>query len=85
MLASGSTSDCSTSYLQAAVQASYSSYTFIISDIVIIVTMAVPSYKVPLGLPVTAHDLSDTARNGFYSVGANPPPAWSHCKIRGCT
>ena len=42
--------------------------------------MAGPSKVIPLGVPISAHDLSDTARNGFYSIGANPPPAWSNCK-----
>eukprot|EP00090_Calanus_glacialis_P002146 TRINITY_DN11613_c0_g1_i1.p1 TRINITY_DN11613_c0_g1~~TRINITY_DN11613_c0_g1_i1.p1 ORF type:complete len:145 (-),score=17.63 TRINITY_DN11613_c0_g1_i1:144-578(-) len=40
--------------------------------------MAVPSQGIPLGMPMAAHDLSDTARDGFYSIGANPPPAWSN-------
>lgn len=41
--------------------------------------MATPSEGVPLGVPMSAHDLTDSARNGFYSIGANPPPAWSNC------
>jgi len=45
--------------------------------------MAVPSESngVPLGTPMPAHDLQDAGgmnKNGYYSVGANPPPAWSN-------
>ena len=43
--------------------------------------MAVPS-EVPLGVPMSTHeyDLTDADslnKKGFYSIGANPPPAWS--------
>jgi lipopolysaccharide-induced tumor necrosis factor-alpha factor len=37
--------------------------------------------RVPLGTPMSAHDLTDAEslnKNGFYSIGANPPPAWSN-------
>ena len=48
--------------------------------------MAVPSGgSVPLGVPVSNHeyDLTDADtfnKKGFYSIGANPPPAWSQRK-----
>lgn len=43
--------------------------------------MAVPS-DIPLGVPMSTHeyDLTDADslnKKGFYSIGANPPPAWS--------
>ena len=74
-----------TSCLQAARETApciISIYFFLISDIVnknTMAPMAVPSDGIPLGVPMSAHDLTDTARNGFYSIGANPPPAWSSC------
>merc|ERR1712098_844641 len=42
-----------------------------------------PSDGAPLGVPMSKHeyDLTDADslnKNGFYSVGANPPPAWSN-------
>ena len=47
--------------------------------------MAVPTNGingVPLGVPMSNHeyDMTDADsfnKKGFYSVGANPPPAWS--------
>ena len=48
--------------------------------------MAVPSSNgVPLGVPISSHeyDLTDADsfnKKGLYSVGANPPPAWSQRK-----
>ncbi len=26
------------------------------------------------------HIVEDGVKHGYYSVGANPPPAWSNCK-----
>ena len=48
--------------------------------------MAVPSSEIPLGVPMSTHeyDLSDADtfnKKGFFSIGANPPPAWSQCKF----
>jgi len=45
--------------------------------------MAEPSEGPPLGVPMSNHeyDLTDAEslnKNGFYSIGANPPPAWSN-------
>ena len=53
------------------------------SDNTVMAPMAVPSGgSVPLGVPVSNHeyDLTDADtfnKKGFYSIGANPPPAWS--------
>ena len=53
------------------------------SDNTVMAPMAVPSSgSVPLGVPVSNHeyDLTDADtfnKKGFYSIGANPPPAWS--------
>ena len=49
--------------------------------------MAEPSDGIPLGVPMSNHeyDLTDAEslnKNGFYSIGANPPPAWSNRKYR---
>ena len=49
--------------------------------------MAEPSEGPPLGVPMSNHeyDLTDAEslnKNGFYSIGANPPPAWSNRKYR---
>ena len=46
--------------------------------------MAVPSSEIPLGVPMSTHeyDLTDADtfnKKGFFSIGANPPPAWSQC------
>jgi len=44
------------------------------------ISNGVNGHNVPLGTPMAHHDLSDAEslnKNGFYSVGANPPPAWS--------
>ena len=52
-------------------------------DNTVMAPMAVPSGgSVPLGVPVSNHeyDLTDADtfnKKGFYSIGANPPPAWS--------
>ena len=48
--------------------------------------MAVPSSEIPLGVPMSNHeyDLTDADtfnKKGFFSIGANPPPAWSQCKF----
>ena len=48
--------------------------------------MAVPSGEIPLGVPMSNHeyDLTDADtfnKKGFFSVGANPPPAWSQRKF----
>ena len=48
--------------------------------------MAVPSGEIPLGVPMSNHeyDLTDADtfnKKGFFSVGANPPPAWSQRKL----
>ena len=36
----------------------------------------------PLGVPLPANEgYGGDRKSGFYSIGANPPPAWSHCKF----
>ena len=47
--------------------------------------MAVPSNGIPLGVPMSNHEYdmtdADSFNKGPVRVGANPPPAWSQCKI----